>query len=114
MHYTKSCFSGLLKQTSKSIVQQALQPLWLSLLFDEGLLCCRMWSIWMFTIPALRARECTSTEKEALNILFLLVPLINVGLPFIWKSFPIIFSADCLALASVYALKIGLPGQTAK
>ena len=65
----------------------------------------------MFTIPALRARECTSTEKEALNILFLLVPLINVGLPFVWKSFPFIFTADCFALASVYAWKIGLPGQ---
>lgn len=30
-----------------------------------------MWSVWMFTVPALRARECTPTEKEALNLLFL-------------------------------------------
>ncbi len=34
-----------------------------------------MWSIWMFTIPSLRARECTQREKDALNLLFLLVPL---------------------------------------
>lgn len=32
-----------------------------------------MWSIWMFTIPSLRAKECTPREKDALNILFLLV-----------------------------------------
>ena len=30
-----------------------------------------MWSVWMFTVPALRARECTPDEKEALNLLFL-------------------------------------------
>ena len=49
-----------------------------------------MWSIWMFTVPSLRARECTAPEKDALNLLFLAIPLLNVGLPFIWKSFPFI------------------------
>ncbi|KAL2899995.1 hypothetical protein RDABS01_025077 [Bienertia sinuspersici] len=29
-----------------------------------------MWSIWMFTIPSLRARDCSNKEKEALNYLF--------------------------------------------
>lgn len=75
---------------------------------------CRMWSIWVFTIPALRARECTPQEKEALNILFLAVPLLNVGLPFVWKSFPFIFSADVVALGAVYAWKLGIPGQSAQ
>jgi len=70
-----------------------------------------MWSIWMFTIPALRARECTSAEKDALNALFLLIPLLNVTLPLVWKSFPFIFSADCAAMAAVYVWKFGLPGQ---
>jgi hypothetical protein len=64
-----------------------------------------MWSIWMFTIPSLRAKECTQREKDALNLLFLLVPLINVALPFIWKSFPFIFTADVLAVVGVYAVK---------
>jgi hypothetical protein len=33
----------------------------------------RMWSIWMFTVPSLRARDCPPPEKDALNILFLLM-----------------------------------------
>jgi len=64
-----------------------------------------MWSIWMFTIPSLRARECNPQEKDALNLLFLLVPLINITLPFIWKSFPVIYSADCIALAGIFFWK---------
>lgn len=68
-----------------------------------------MWSIWMFTIPALRARECTAPEKDALNYLFLLIPVMNVALPFVWKSFPFIYSADVVALAGMYAWKVGLP-----
>jgi hypothetical protein len=64
-----------------------------------------MWSVWMFTIPSLRARECTAREKDALNLLFLLVPLLNVALPFVWKSFPFIFSADVAAVVGVYAWK---------
>ena len=63
----------------------------------------------MFTIPSLRARECTAAEKDALNILFLAVPLLNVALPFVSKSFPLIFTADCVLMAAVYASK-GLIG----
>lgn len=59
----------------------------------------------MFTIPSLRARECTAREKDALNLLFLLVPLLNVALPFVWKSFPFIFVADVIAVGGVYAWK---------
>ncbi|GIL77180.1 hypothetical protein Vretimale_3157 [Volvox reticuliferus] len=61
-----------------------------------------MWSIWMFTIPSLRAKECTAKEKDALNILFLLVPLMNVMLPFVWKSFAFIFTSNVIALGAVY------------
>ena len=71
-----------------------------------------MWSIWMFTVPSLRARECTSAEKDALNVLFLAIPLLNVLLPFVWKSFPFIFTADCVLMAGVYAWKGLLPGQS--
>jgi len=59
----------------------------------------------MFTIPSLRAKECTAREKDALNLLFLLVPLVNVALPFVWKSFPFIFVADVAAVVGVYAWK---------
>jgi hypothetical protein len=32
-----------------------------------------MWSIWMFTVPSLRAKECMPKEKDALNLLFVAV-----------------------------------------
>jgi hypothetical protein len=64
-----------------------------------------MWSIWMLTIPSLRAKECLPNEKDALNTLFLLIPIVNVALPFIWKSFGFIFVADVLALGGVYTWK---------
>ncbi|ESQ39451.1 hypothetical protein EUTSA_v10001627mg [Eutrema salsugineum] len=66
-----------------------------------------MWSIWMFTIPSLRARDCPSKEKEALNYLFLIIPLLNVAIPFFWKSFPLVWSADTVAFFAMYAWKLG-------
>ncbi|XP_006654383.1 protein RESISTANCE TO PHYTOPHTHORA 1, chloroplastic [Oryza brachyantha] len=66
-----------------------------------------MWSIWMFTIPSLRARDCSNKEKEALNYLFLLVPLINVTIPFFVKSFAVVWSADTVAFFVMYAWKLG-------
>ncbi|KAL9239209.1 hypothetical protein vseg_013549 [Gypsophila vaccaria] len=66
-----------------------------------------MWSIWMFTIPSLRARDCSNKEKEALNYLFILVPLLNVTIPFFWKSFAVVWSADTVAFFLMYAWKLG-------
>ncbi|XP_015891568.1 protein RESISTANCE TO PHYTOPHTHORA 1, chloroplastic [Ziziphus jujuba] len=66
-----------------------------------------MWSIWMFTIPSLRARDCSKNEKEALNYLFLLIPLLNVIIPFFWKSFAVVWSADTIAFFGMYAWKLG-------
>ncbi|GLT47167.1 hypothetical protein SLA2020_208800 [Shorea laevis] len=65
-----------------------------------------MWSIWMFTIPSLRARDCSKNEKEALNYLFLLIPLLNVIIPFFWKSFSVVWSADTVAFFGLYAWKL--------
>uniref|UniRef100_A0A803L383 Uncharacterized protein n=1 Tax=Chenopodium quinoa TaxID=63459 RepID=A0A803L383_CHEQI len=65
-----------------------------------------MWSIWMFTIPSLRARDCSNKEKEALNYLFLLIPLLNVIIPFFWKSFAVVWSADTVAFFLMYAWKL--------
>lgn len=63
--------------------------------------------IYMFVaIPSLRARDCSKNEKEALNYLFLLVPLLNVGIPFFWKSFPVVWSADIIAFFGMYAWKV--------
>ncbi|XP_044503849.1 protein RESISTANCE TO PHYTOPHTHORA 1, chloroplastic [Mangifera indica] len=66
-----------------------------------------MWSIWMFTIPSLRARDCSKNEKEALNYLFLIIPLLNVIIPFFWKSFAVVWSADIVAFFAIYAWKFG-------
>lgn len=95
-----------------------------------------MWSIWMFSkhcfsshlmkssyipkllhyslhsyccflaIPSLRARDCSKNEKEALNYLFLLVPLLNVMIPFFLKSFAVVWSADVVAFFGMYAWKV--------
>ncbi|KAL8478517.1 hypothetical protein ACS0TY_030419 [Phlomoides rotata] len=70
-----------------------------------------MWSIWMFTIPSLRARDCSKKEKEALNYLFILVPLINVIIPFFVKSFAVVWSADTIAFIGMYVWKLGLLSQ---
>jgi len=57
-------------------------------------------------IPSLRARDCSAKEKEALNYLFLVVPLINVTLPLVWKSFAAVWSADVIAFFAMYAWKV--------
>ena len=36
----------------------------------------------MFIIPSLRARKPGKVEKKALDIAFLLTPLVSIGLPF--------------------------------
>lgn len=66
-----------------------------------------MWSLWIFTVPSLRARDCSNAEKDALNLLFIAIPVINVTLPFVWKSFPFVYTADVAALAAVYYWKLG-------
>lgn len=57
-------------------------------------------------IPSLRARDCSKNEKEALNYLFLLIPLLNVIIPFFWKSFAVVWSADTIAFFAMYAWKV--------
>lgn len=70
--------------------------------------CCpghSMWSIWMLTIPSLRAKECMPREKDALNLLFVVMPLMNILLPFFWKSFPFIFTCDTALVLGIYWYK---------
>ncbi|GAQ86189.1 resistance to phytophthora 1 [Klebsormidium nitens] len=65
-----------------------------------------MWSVWMLAVPSLRARDCSAPEKEALNYLFVLIPVINVLIPVFWKSFAGVFTADCIAMVAMYAWKM--------
>lgn len=37
----------------------------------------------MFTIPSLRARKPGQTEKKALDIAFLVTPVVSLGMPFL-------------------------------
>ena len=71
----------------------------------------RMWCLWIFTIPSLRARDCAAAEKDALNLLFLGIPLLNITLPLLWKSFPFIYTVDCVVMAAVYGWKLWLPAM---
>ena len=61
--------------------------------------------MWMFTIPSLRAKECMPREKEALNILFLAIVVLNIVLPLVWKSIPFIYVADIVLFTGVYYWK---------
>jgi hypothetical protein len=69
-----------------------------------------MWSVWMFAVPSLRARDCPKREKDALNVLFLAIPVVNVALPFVWKSFAAAFSADVALLGALYVANGALEG----
>ena len=68
-----------------------------------------MWSVWMFTVPSLRTRDCGAKEKDALNLLFIAIPLVNVLIPFVWKSFAGVFTADVLLMLGVYYSKNAPP-----
>lgn len=75
---------------------------------------CSMWTLWIFTVPSLRARDCSAAEKDALNLLFIGLPLLNITLPLIWKSFPFIYTTDVVVMGAIYAWKLWLPAAKAK
>ena len=67
--------------------------------------------IWLFTIPALRARKgMKAGEKAALNVAFLIIPLLNVGIPFVTKDFGVIWAVDVVALGMCYGWCVGIKG----
>lgn len=62
------------------------------------------WTVWLFTIPALRARKGIARwEKSALNISFVSTPLVNVALPLVTKQCTAIWAADVAILLGCYA-----------
>lgn len=71
------------------------------------------WTMWLFTIPSLRAVKplgypqwglSPEAEKKALNLAFVLTPLLTLLLPVVTKDTGLIFSADAAALAACYLL----------
>lgn len=76
------------------------------------------WTVWLFTIPALRARKGIARwEKSALNISFVGTPLVNVALPLVTKQCTTIWAADVAILLGCYAYYFrraveGVEGET--
>ena len=76
------------------------------------------WGIWLFTIPSLRSRKpggvwgMSNQEKTALDISFLLTPLVNIGLLPLAGPDPIaIFWANLVALGGCYAFGFATAGE---
>jgi hypothetical protein len=87
----------------KILLQNALANLYVLVMFVLMFSCLYFVVV---AIPSLRARDCSKEEKEALNYLFLLIPLVNVILPFYWRSFSVVWSADTLAFIVMYTWKV--------
>lgn len=66
-----------------------------------------MW--WLFIIPSLRARKPSFEEKEALNLAFLLSPLVSVASPFITKDVVSIWWINALTVGLCYVYSFVLP-----
>jgi hypothetical protein len=60
------------------------------------------WMWWLFIIPSLRARKPNAEEKDALNIAFLLTPIVSLALPAVTKDVAIIWYANALATLACY------------
>eukprot|EP00189_Rhodosorus_marinus_P013419 CAMPEP_0184737856 /NCGR_PEP_ID=MMETSP0315-20130426/623_1 /TAXON_ID=101924 /ORGANISM="Rhodosorus marinus, Strain UTEX LB 2760" /LENGTH=252 /DNA_ID=CAMNT_0027205291 /DNA_START=381 /DNA_END=1136 /DNA_ORIENTATION=- len=60
------------------------------------------WLIWLFTIPALRARKPAKWEKSALNFAFLGIILANVITPFFTKEPLTIWTMDMVIMGLCY------------
>jgi len=61
------------------------------------------WMWWLFIVPSLRARKPGNEEKSALNIAFLVTPLVSFALPTITRDCPTIWWANAVAVAACYA-----------
>jgi hypothetical protein len=60
------------------------------------------WMVWLFTIPSLRARKPSSAEKNALNVSFLIAPVMNLVLPVFLKDTGELWLAQILQLIGCY------------
>jgi len=69
------------------------------------------WSFWMFTIPSLRARKPGQIEKKALDIAFLLTPIVSLGMPFLTKDMPTIWWANAVATGASYGYAYMFQGK---
>lgn len=61
------------------------------------------WMVWLFSVPALRARKgIRRFEKSALNVAFLAMPFVNVGMAGVTRECGVIWSVDVALLGALY------------
>lgn len=61
------------------------------------------WMWWLFIIPSLRARKPSAEEKDALNIAFLVTPVVSLVAPIATKDTGLLWWANAAAVALCYA-----------
>lgn len=67
------------------------------------------WLLWLFTVPALRARKPGAAEKSAWNVAFLGMPLLNVAAPAVSRDPALIWGVDVAFMVALYAWYVVLP-----
>ncbi|GAB0495513.1 hypothetical protein MMPV_006815 [Pyropia vietnamensis] len=65
------------------------------------------WLLWLFTVPALRARKPSKAEKSAWNVAFVGMPLLNVAVPFVSRDPALIWGVDVVFMVALYAWYVG-------
>merc|ERR1712008_490950 len=74
-----------------------------------------LWGIWLVTVPALRARKPGGPygmgyeEKRALDIAFLVLPFVCIGVPFFSKDPPVTFWVSLVILVGLYIWSFSNP-----
>lgn len=68
------------------------------------------WLLWLFTVPALRARKPSKAEKSAWNVAFVGMPLLNVAAPFVSRDPALIWGADVTFMVALFVWYVVLPG----
>lgn len=77
-----------------------------------------IWGIWLTTVPALRARKPGGPygmgyeEKRALDLSFLVLPVICIFTPFVSRDPPATFWACLITLAALYVWSFNTPLET--
>lgn len=61
------------------------------------------WLWWLFTIPSLRARKPSTAEKEALDLAFLITPVVSILGAFVTKNPGSLWWLNAFAVAACYA-----------
>lgn len=83
--------------------------------FDLSVQVLGFWMWWLFIIPSLRARKPSKEEKDALNLAFLISPVVSLTLPVFTKDVALIWWVNAFSLLGsytyAYSFKSTAPGD---